>query len=174
MDAGLLGGRPFFNVAGIGFDAHIARLFNERGAGRRGRWPYVTIGIREGCRYAAAEYRVRLDDESLRLRAFLISFANGREFGMGARIAPQAALDDGLLDATVVAERSVIARFWHARLLALGAVGRAPRVIVRTITTAAIEADGPIEYHVDGEPGIADGRVDVRIIAGALKVRVPA
>ena len=29
--------RPFFNIAGIGFDARIARLFNERGAGRRGR-----------------------------------------------------------------------------------------------------------------------------------------
>jgi YegS/Rv2252/BmrU family lipid kinase len=173
IDAGIMADRPFFNVAGIGFDAHIARLFNERGAGRRGRWPYVTIGVREGCVYRSDEYRVRLGGEALRLRAFLISFANGREFGMGARIAPQAALDDGLLDATVVAERGVVARFWDARHLAFGAVGRAPRVTVRTVEAATVEADGPIEYHVDGEPGIANRRVDVRVVPGALKVKVP-
>lgn len=171
IDAGLLNDRPFFNVAGIGFDAHIARLFNERGAGRRGRWPYVSLGVREGCRYSGADYRVRLDDEPLTVRAFMISFANGREFGMGARIAPQAALDDGLLDAVIVAERSVIARFWHARLLAFGALHRAPRVTVRTIRSATVEADGSLEYHVDGEPGIAEGRIDVRIVPGALRVR---
>lgn len=57
IDAGLLANHPFFNIAGIGFDAHVARLFNERGAGRRGGWPYIVIGIREGCRYAGADTR---------------------------------------------------------------------------------------------------------------------
>src|SRR5258705_9943364 len=47
IDAGLMGDRPFFNIAGIGFDARVARLFNARGAGRRGGWPYIVIGIRE-------------------------------------------------------------------------------------------------------------------------------
>ena len=40
--------RPFFNIAGIGLDAHIATQFNRRSRGRRGKWPYVTIGVREG------------------------------------------------------------------------------------------------------------------------------
>ena len=105
IDAGLMANRAFFNIAGIGFDARIARLFNERGAGRRGRLPYVVIGIREGCRYEGVEYAIDLDGDRRRVRALLIAFANGREYGMGARIAPQAELDDGLLDATVVEYR---------------------------------------------------------------------
>ena len=45
VDVGMLNDRPFFNVAGVGFDAHVARLFNERPRGRRGKLPYVVIGV---------------------------------------------------------------------------------------------------------------------------------
>jgi diacylglycerol kinase (ATP) len=170
IDAGTLAGRPFFNVAGIGFDARVAALFNQRARGSRGRWPYVSITVREGCRYGGRDYEVELDGEQHRLRAFLMVFANGREFGMGARIAPGALLDDGLLDATIVHERGVLARFWHARHLALATVHRAPRVLVRPVRQGIIRSDGPVEYHVDGEPGITEGPVEVRVLPGALRV----
>lgn len=173
IDAGLMAGRPFFNVAGVGFDAHVARLFNERAAGSRGRWPYVSIGVREGCRYAATEYRISLDGRARRVRALLIVFANGREFGMGARIAPQAQLDDGLLDATVIEDRSVLARFLDVPYLAFAMTHRARGVTVSQIRSAMIEADGPIAYHVDGEPAAAERRLEVGIVPAALRVKVP-
>ena len=53
IDAGLFAGRPFFNIAGIGVDARIARRFNERAQGSRGPGPYFAIGVSEGCRYCA-------------------------------------------------------------------------------------------------------------------------
>ena len=37
IDAGELGGRLFFNVAGVGFDAHVAGCFDRELSGRRGR-----------------------------------------------------------------------------------------------------------------------------------------
>src|SRR3954447_6485458 len=86
IDAGLMAGRPFFNIAGIGFDARIATRFNDRAAGRRGAWPYLVLGIREGWQYGALDYRVQLDGEAGQVRALLISFANGREYGLGACI----------------------------------------------------------------------------------------
>ena len=172
IDAGLMANRAFFNIAGIGFDARIARLFNERGAGRRGRLPYVVIGIREGCRYEGVEYGLNLDGDRRRVRALLIAFANGREYGMGARIAPQAELDDGLLDATVVEYRPLFARFWDARHLATGTAHRARSVSTKRVTQAVIESDGPMEFHVDGELGVAERRIEVKILPGALKVRV--
>jgi diacylglycerol kinase (ATP) len=171
IDAGMMAGRAFFNIAGIGFDARVAKQFNQRAPGSRGAWPYIAIGVREGCRYVGVDYRVQLDGEARSMRALLIAFANGREYGLGARIAPDAVLDDGLLDAAIVEERSVAARFWHARYLATGTVHLAPRVSITRITSASVEADGPMEFHVDGEPGVADGRIDVRILPGALKVR---
>ena len=172
IDAGLIGDRPFFNIGGIGFDARVAKLFNLRARGSRGGWPYFSIGIREGCRYAAEEYDLQLDGEPRRLRALLMSFANGREYGMGARIAPQAELDDGILDVTIVEERPILARFWHARHLAFGTAHLAPHVLVRRVRHASVESTGPLEYHVDGEPGIAHGKLEVKVLPRALNVRV--
>ena len=174
IDAGLIAGRPFFNVAGVGFDARVAKLFNQRAAGSRGAWPYVVIGVREGCRYGPAEYDLQLDDEPRRVRALLIAFANGREYGMGARIAPGALLDDGLLNATILEEAvgiTVLARFWHARHLALGTPHRAPGVSMQHVRRASVQADGPIDFHVDGEPAVAEGRIDVSILPAALRIR---
>jgi YegS/Rv2252/BmrU family lipid kinase len=172
VDVGMLDDRPFFNIAGIGFDAHIARLFNERPRGRRGRLPYVVIGVREGCRYQGKDYRITLDGIARQTRALLIAFANGREYGMGMKIAPGARLDDGLLDACVVEDRSVPARFRDARHLALGSIARAPRMSIQPVRTAVVESDGEIEFHLDGEPGIARDRVAITIRRGALVVKV--
>src|SRR6188768_402658 len=172
VDVGLLNDRPFFNVAGIGFDAHIARLFNERPRGRRGRWPYVVIGVTEGVRYVGKDYRITLDGQVHRRRALLIAFANGQEYGLGMQIAPGAKLDDGLLEACVVDDRSVLARFRDARHLALGTVHRAPQMLLQAVRTATIEREGEIPFHLDGEPGVAYDRLTISVRPGALKVRV--
>jgi diacylglycerol kinase family enzyme len=148
----------------------VAAVFNQRARGSRGRWPYVSIAVREGCRYCGRDYEIDLDGDAQRVRAFLMVFANGREFGMGARIAPGALLDDGLLDATIVEERGVISRFWDARHLAVGTVHRARRVLVRPVRRAVVRSDRPIEFHVDGEPGTIEGPVEVKVLAGALRV----
>ena len=172
IDVGVIGPRRFLNVAGIGVDARIAALFNQRARGSRGKWPYITIGLIQGCRYAACDYQVQLDDEKSRHRALLLAFANGREYGMGAVLAPDAELDDGLLNAYVIEDRPVAARFWHARHLAKGTVGRAPGVVIRKVRRATIEADSPIEFHVDGEPAVASGRLEVGVMPRALRVKV--
>lgn len=174
IDAGRMAGRWFFNIAGIGFDARVATRFNARGAGARGGWPYFVIGVHEGCTYAALDYDVRLDDEPRRHKALLIAFANGREYGLGARIAPDASVDDGWLDAIIVEDRGVAARFWDARRLARGTAHLAPAVITRRVRRAVIEAAGEMEFHVDGEPGRALDRIEVEILQGALSVRQSA
>ena len=170
IDAGIIAGRAFFNIAGIGVDAVIARKFNQRGQGSRGALPYFIIGVTEGCRYRGEEYEVDLDGETRRLRALLIAFANGQEYGVGARLSAGARLDDGLLNAVVVEDRSIAARFWHARYLTTGTPERAPRVIARPVRRAMIRREGTIEFHVDGEMGSAQGEVAVSIRPAALWV----
>ena len=171
IDAGMLAGRPFFNIAGIGVDARIAALFNRRAKGTRGRWPYILIGVREGCRYGCHDYDIELDGAGLSVRALLIAFANGAEYGNGIRLSRAARLDDGLIDATIVADRPVLARFWDARHLVSGSADRAPRVISRPIRHAVVRAACPIEFHVDGECGTIDGPVEVGVRPGALKMK---
>jgi len=172
IDVGFLGDRPFFNIAGIGLDAHIATEFNRRTRGRRGKWPYVTIGVREGLRYRALDYELEFDGSPSTATALLIAFANGAEYGMGACLSPGAELDDGLLEATVVEDRSALARFIDARHLALRTIARAPGVRCARIRRGSVSRPGgPMLYHVDGEPGIATARLDVRLEAAALRVK---
>lgn len=173
IDVGEIDGRSFVNVAGIGFDAVIAQQFNARAMGQRGLWPYVRIGVTEAFRYRCARYRISLDEETLESDLLLIAFANGREYGNHLRIAPQARLDDGRLEAVVVADRGAASRLWSGRHLALGTADRAPGVTLRSIQRAEIQSDRPILYHVDGEVGQADRRVSIRIRPASLRVRIP-
>jgi diacylglycerol kinase (ATP) len=171
IDAGMLANRPFFNVAGIGVDARIAALFTVRPSGSRGRWPYILIGIREGIRYRSRDYEIDLDGDVRRLRALLIAFANGREYGNGVILCARAELDDGVLDAAVVEDRAVLARFWHARHLAQGSADLAPRVLTRQIRHGVVRCKGQIEFHVDGEPGTAEDEIEVTVRPRALLVK---
>ncbi|HEX6465517.1 MAG TPA: diacylglycerol kinase family protein [Vicinamibacterales bacterium] len=174
IDAGEIDGRLFFNIAGIGVDAEIAEQFNTRGRlGRRGLGGYVRIGLRECFRYRARHYRVTLDGELIATDALVIAFANGREYGNRIRLAPQARMDDGKLEAIIADDRPPVSRLLAVRHLAVGTADRAPRVTRRSVTSAVVETDGEILYHVDGEIGRARDRVEVRIRPRALKVRVP-
>jgi diacylglycerol kinase (ATP) len=173
VDAGELDGRLFFNIAGIGFDAMVAEQFNLRGTlGKRGMGPYVRIGIRETFRYRASTYRVTLDGEEIVSNALVIAFANGREYGNRIRVAPQALVDDGKLEAVVVEDRGALSRLWAGRHLALGTADKAARILLRSIESARVETDGEILYHLDGEIGRAQRAVTVRIRPRVLKVRV--
>jgi YegS/Rv2252/BmrU family lipid kinase len=174
VDAGELNGRLFFNIAGIGFDAVVAEQFNLRGTlGNRGMGPYLRIGIRETFRYPGATYRVTLDGEEFVSHALVIAFANGREYGNRIRVAPQALVDDGRLEALVVENRGTLSRLWMCRHLAMGTPEKAARVLLRSIESARVETDGEILYHLDGEVGRARGAVDIRIRPRLLRVRVP-
>jgi YegS/Rv2252/BmrU family lipid kinase len=174
VDAGELNGRLFFNIAGVGFDAVVAEQFNLRGTlGNRGMGPYVRIGITQTFRYPGATYRIRLDNEEIVSNALVIAFANGREYGNRIRVAPQALVDDGKLEALVVENRGPLSRLWLCRHLALGTADKAARVLTRSIESARVESDGDLLYHLDGEIGRAQGAVNVRIRPGLLKVRVP-
>ena len=47
-------------------------------------------------------------------------------------------------------------------------IDRAPKITWRSVREAVVETDGEIEYHVDGEPGVADRRLDITVKPGAL------
>lgn len=172
VDAGEINGRLFFNIAGIGIDARIARRFNATARGRRLAL-YFQIGLSEAFRFQAAAFELDLEGERIAQRALLIAFANGREYGNGLCIAPAARLDDGRLEAVVVGDRSRVARVLQSRHLLVGRVEHAPGVLTRSIQHAEVRAAESIPYHVDGEQGAAGRVVNVAVRPGYLRVRVP-
>jgi diacylglycerol kinase (ATP) len=173
IDAGELDDRLFFNVAGIGFDAQVAHRFAAAGR-RRGPWRYVVSTAGELLAFAPSEYVIETDGAVRRTRPLLIALANGRQYGNGATIAPQAMLDDGNLDIVVVEHRSPWRLALEIRHLFTGQLARCAGVAMGTATAVTIRGTAPIAYHVDGEPFVGGETLVGRVRPGALTVRVPA
>jgi YegS/Rv2252/BmrU family lipid kinase len=167
VDAGELGGRFFVSVAGVGFDAHVAGCF-DRDNGGRGFITYARITARELWGYKPGTYRVGAQST----RALLLTVANAPQFGNGARIAPGAKMDDGLLDLVIVEARSRIRTVCALPRLFSGGVTRLRGVSTEQIERATIEADAPMCFHVDGEPVQGGTRLEARVLPAALRVAV--
>ncbi len=170
MDLGEIDGRLFANVAGIGFDAHIASRFAT--ATRRGFVGYAGITARALRSYAPQHYRISIDGVETTHRAILVTIANSAQFGNNARIAPGARVDDGELDLVVVEERSRIATICQVPRLFNGTANRIRGCTIRRIRAVTIESEQPMAYHVDGEPIAGGTRLKARVHPGALMVAV--
>ena len=169
IDAGEANGTPFYETLSVGMNA---AMFSAAAHFEDGDWGSPLRVLTVAFRFQPARMTVELDDQTLSNRALMVTISNGAYMGLAMAVAPGARLDDGVRDAVVVEDTgSIMTRFWHARHLATGSAHRAPVVTVRRIRHAVIETDGEMEYHVDGEPGTAHGRIEVSIIAGALRVR---
>ena len=173
IDAGELAGRPFFNVAGVGFDARIASRFDR--APKRGLATYVRVTARELLTYAGGTYRIDCGDlETIAVhevrRALLVTVANSPQFGNGARIAPLAKLDDGRLDLVVFEEVSRFATICAVPRLFRGGVERVRGITTQQIERGRIESDAPMPFHVDGEPVEGGKTLEIRVLPGALAV----
>ena len=90
----------FINIAGVGFDAHIGWEFAK--FGKRGLSSYLKIIMREFPKYKAKDFELTIDGKTVQKKAFLISFANGSQFGNNAHIAPQADVADGVMDIAIL------------------------------------------------------------------------
>lgn len=170
LDVGEIGGKLFVNVAGLGFDAHLAEMFNT--SSHRGRTAYFMMTLRALLAYRPSAYTVRAEGETFHDTALLVSIANGRQYGSGARIAPLARVDDGLLDVVFVGARSpwsVLSQAWR---LFNGTVYRLKGVRTLSVQRAELAAPRPLTFHVDGEVFTGGTCLKVRVHPHALRVRV--
>lgn len=88
------------SIAGVGFDAHIARLMKS--AKLRGFPAYLNLILREYPTYLEKDYRMVIDGREYQRKAWFTTFANSNQFGYNAAVAPRAKLDDGLIDISIV------------------------------------------------------------------------
>ena len=172
IDAGELGGRLFFNVAGVGFDARLAAAFNA--GPRRGLGGYVKAVLREVATYEPARYQVTAGAVASEREALFVAVANTRQYGSHALIAPRARPDDGLLELVVVPAMSVPAILWQAPRLFAGTLQRLKGVQTHSVRAGAIAAAAPLAFHVDGEVVSGSRSLAIGVRERALAVRVPA
>lgn len=173
VDVGKVNGRFFLGTAGIGYDALIVKLFEERWGGRRGMLPYLHVALTGFLKHKAHLMRLRLNDRQLTVFPLLVTAANTTQFGGGAIIAPQARSDDGLLDVCIIHNLSFLQAFYHWPKLFMGRINRMPQWNMFRTTSLEISVDFPIPVHVDGEPVQESTHLKIVLIPRALGIRVP-
>lgn len=172
IDYGIVNGLPFFCTCGVGFDAHIGyRFAKEKG---RGFFNYVKVTLSDFFRYKPKKYKVKIDDaQKMKVRAFLITCANASQYGNNAYIAPNADIQDGLLDIAIMSPINLL------QAPAIGAM-----LFTRTIDKSTVLQTGKAQkvvikrkhedvIHFDGEPIIMDRKVKISVVNKGLKVIVP-
>ncbi|MDY5969336.1 MAG: diacylglycerol kinase family lipid kinase [Bacteroidales bacterium] len=100
IDTVMLNDILFVSIAGIGFDALVARKMKL--AKKRGLSAYVNIVLNDYPLSKESTFRLVIDGQEIERTAWIVSFANSNQFGYNTAIAPLAQLDDGLLDICVV------------------------------------------------------------------------
>ncbi|MGI9192155.1 MAG: diacylglycerol/lipid kinase family protein [Chitinophagaceae bacterium] len=90
----------FVSNCGFGFDAYITQQIKHEK--NRGLPMYIKACLKGYFKYPVNTFQITLNGETLERKAFMLNIANGREFGYGFTIAPQAGMQDGLLDILVV------------------------------------------------------------------------
>jgi len=172
IDSGSANGFPFFNAMGLGFDADISQRFNT--ITRRGLPAYARAGLKAFRDRRTLQVTVTAGDgPPAALEAFLVAVANSDQYGNRARIAPGAAVADGVLD--LVAVHPV--GFWSAlpliARLFLGTFDRSPRVVHLRGTRFVIRRRASGLIHTDGETHETDATVEVTVRPGSLRLVVP-
>ncbi len=149
MDVGMLNERPFFCTAGLGFDAHVSQHFAM--AGSRGLSTYLRVTLREYKHFQAVPVEVETNGHLLQTDCYVLAFANASQYGNNAYIAPDANLQDGLLDMCLMDALPP----WRAMQVVLGmALGTLPRTggaAYSHTRHATVRAAAPLGCHVDGD-----------------------
>ncbi|MDB5005284.1 MAG: diacylglycerol kinase [Mucilaginibacter sp.] len=170
IDSAQANGKAFFNMAGMGFDAHISEAFSH--GEKRGFITYIKTSLQEVIKYKSQTYNIEIDDAVYNRKAFMLSFANSSQYGNNAHVSPQASVQDGLLDVCVIKPFPLY---------------RFPEMCIRMFTKTAnkssfveiirgkhiiVKRDNPAPMHLDGEPEIAGKEIEINIIPCSLKVIV--
>ena len=129
----------------------------------------MRLGLEQAWSYRGKSYSVTLDGRHSEETFYLVAFANGREYGNGSILAPDADVSDGWLNMVILEDGPLWRQLWRARRLKF-AVHRPARGIRRVLLQSATLEAQHLRCHVDGEPFDAAGVVEVRIAPGALRV----
>lgn len=173
LDLGEVDGRTFVGIASCGFDSEANRIANEAKL-IRGNLVYAYGAIRALAGWRPAQFELTLDaGRTTSVTGYSVAAANSSAYGGGMYAAPDAELDDGLLEVVTCADMPK-RRFLFSMMPKVfkGTHVNEPEITVRRSATVTITADRPFTLYADGDP-IAQLPTTVRILPGAVRVLVP-
>ena len=161
----------FVNVAGVGFDAHIGWEFSK--FGKQGFSSYLKVILRELAALKKQRYELEIDGQAkVEKEAYLISFANGSQWGNNASIAPLADVKDGVLDIVLVKKFSWLLSLPFGIKLFTKKIHTSSSVETIKARQVIVKQEKNIA-HIDGEPIESGQSITIKVNPLSLNVIVP-
>jgi YegS/Rv2252/BmrU family lipid kinase len=163
--------RIFFCTCGVGFDAAVSQKFaNEK---RRGSLTYIKNTVEEYLSYQPESYELLIDDRTVKEQAFLVACGNASQYGNNAFIAPHANIQDGEMDITILSPFGPLDIPPLAIQLFTKRIDKHSKIKTFKGKKMTIIRQYPGVMHLDGEPIMADGQIEISIIPKSLRVITP-
>ena len=161
----------FANVASAGMSGAIAKRANEttKALGGKASYLWATFAVFSG--WEATEIEVAVDGERRAGPMFDVVVANGRFFGGGLEICPEAEPDDGLFDVLTIGDVTKRDLVQTMPKMYRGTHLPHPKAELLRGSSVTVTSETPLPIELDGEqPGTTPVTFEV---AGALRLRVP-
>lgn len=171
IDTVNLDGMTYASIAGVGFDAYVAERYSH--VRRRGFFPYFRIILSSYFRYLPRTYRLTGEGRTVEFEALLVSFANSSQWGFDVKISPEASVQDGLVDVTVVRKPPLYDLPRVLLFLFSGKLERMKKYVsVYEMKNFSVEAADtkPLFTHLDGDFAGMRQRVDVEVAPKSLQM----
>ena len=171
IDVGVVNDRRFLCIASLGFDSEANRIANEARF-VKGNLVYAYAALRTLAAWKPHRFSVVVDGQRTDCFGYSVAVANSRAYGGGMFVAPEAQLDDGLLDVVLTAQVGKL-RF----LRSLPQVFKGTQVDNEEITMlrgaeVEVSADEDFAIYADGEH-LANLPAKLHVLPRALKVIAP-
>jgi YegS/Rv2252/BmrU family lipid kinase len=171
IDVGEANGERFLCIASCGFDSDANRIANET-TFVSGPLVYAYAAIKALWQWRPASFTVAVDGVETQTRGYSVAVANSKAYGGGMFMAPDARLDDGLLDVVITGD--VSKRRFLAGLPQVFKGTHVERVDVMTLRGRVVEvaADRPFDVYADGD-ALTELPMRVSLLEGALELIAP-
>lgn len=170
MDYGIVNGQPFFCTCGTGFDAYVSTEFAK--GKQRGVMAYIEKMITGYFNYKSMSYHLVGNSIDLKTKAFVLTFANAAQWGNNAYIAPQASVQDGKMDISILSNFPIIAIPSLAIQLLTKTIDKDFFMTTLRAEEVTLHRDAPGPFHFDGEPYEEGKEIHVKMVKDGLKVLV--
>ncbi|MCI0993761.1 lipid kinase YegS [Pseudomonas corrugata] len=170
IDLGEVGGRIFLNMATGGFGSQVTANTSEELKKVLGGAAYLFTGLTRFSELSAAYGELQGPGFSWRGDLLALGIGNGRQAGGGHELCPQALVDDGLLDISILpAPQEVVSTL---KDLLAGGLGIDNMFVRARLPWVEIKVAQGLDINLDGEPLQVDSlRFTVR--PKALRVHLP-
>lgn len=171
IDTIRLNGTLYASIAGVGFDALIAREFAKTKV--RGFQPYAKLTLQHYPQYRQRNYILSIDGKHIERQALFVSFANSNQFGFNTEIAPNASLNDGLMDVVVVRKPPLPMLPWMAQSLFFHSFDKSTYVEIFQARHVILYNNAPMGVNLDGEYVEYTSDLEFRVEPKSLRVITP-